>query len=158
VDPLAGSYYVESLTDEIEKRATELFEKVERAGGALKAIESRFFHSEIARTAYRELSDVENSRRVVVGVNKYQVEGEKPFRPMKVSFAEEKRQVQRLRKLRRERDNSQVQRSLKVVKEAAQEEANLVEPILGAVKSYATLGEICDILSELWGRYEQTGM
>ena len=158
VDPLAGSYYVESLTDEIEARATELFEKVQKIGGALQALESGFYHREITQTAYQDLRDIESGRRVVVGVNKYQVADEKPFKPMRVSFAEEKRQIQKLRKLRRERDNKQVQTSLKRVKEAAMEEVNLVEPIMDAVRSYATLGEICDVLSELWGRYKGRGI
>ena len=158
VDPLGGSYYVESLTDEIEGRATELFEKVEKMGGALQAIENGFYQREITKTAYQDLRDLESGRRVVVGVNKYQVADEKPLRPMKVSFTEEKRQKQRLLKFRSERDNNRVQRSLRRVKEAATEEVNLVDPILDAVKSYATLGEICNVLSQLWGRYEQGGI
>ncbi|MFC2007333.1 methylmalonyl-CoA mutase [Chloroflexota bacterium] len=158
VDPLAGSYYVESLTDEIEERATALFEQVQKMGGALQAIESGFYQREITRSAHQDLKDLESGRRVVVGVNKYQVADEKHFKPMKISFAEEKRQIQRLNKLKRTRDNNQVQRSLEKVKEAAIAEVNLVDPILGAVKSYATLGEICDVLSELWGRYEQGGV
>ncbi|MFC1971318.1 methylmalonyl-CoA mutase [Chloroflexota bacterium] len=157
-DPLAGSYYIESLTDEIEKRAMEVFEKVDKMGGALEAIESGYFQREITKTAYQDLKDVESGRRIVVGVNKYQVEEEKPLRAMKISFAEEKRQIQKLGKLRRERDNNQVQRSLAGVKEAAMEGVNLVEPLLVAVKAYATIGEICDTLGELWGRYRKLGI
>ncbi|MFC1861403.1 methylmalonyl-CoA mutase family protein, partial [Chloroflexota bacterium] len=157
IDPLAGSYYVESLTDETEKRATEIFEKVQKMGGALKAIENRFYQSEISKTAYQNLRDRESGRRVVVGVNRYQVE-ETPFKPFKVSFAEEKKQIQRLRKFKRERDTSRLQSSLKAVKEAAMDNVNLIEPIIGAVKANATLGEICDVLEEIWGRYEQHGI
>jgi len=158
-DPLGGSYYVESLTDEIERRATELFERVEEMGGALAAIENHFYHNEITRTAYHDLMDIESGRRTVIGVNKYEVEEEKTVKPMKkVTFTEERRQAQSLKKLRRDRDNDQVQRSLMRVKEAATEEVNLVEPILEAVKSNATLGEICNVLTELWGRYEQGGI
>lgn len=151
VDPLAGSYYVESLTDELEERATELFQKVLEMGGALEAIGSGFYQREIAKTAYQDFRDRESGRRVVVGVNKYQAADERRFRPMRISFAEEKRQIRRLKQLRRGRDANQVQTSLRRVKEAAAEGANLVAPILDAVRSYATLGEICGVLSELWG-------
>lgn len=141
-DPLGGSYYVESLTDEIEKRATELFNKVLSMGGAMKAIESRFYQNEIARSAYRNLRDLEGGRKIMVGVNKYQVEEKVRVKPTKVKFAEEREQIQRLKKLRLERDNARVQQSLRSLKEAAQEGVNLVDPILEAVMAYATIGEI----------------
>ena len=159
VDPLAGSYYVESLTDEIENKATELFEKVENRGGALQAIADGFYQSEITKSAYQDLRDVESGRRVVVGVNKYQVSAERIFKPMRpVTLEEEQRQIEKVGKLREERDNSQVERALKKVKEAAGDGVNLVEPILGAVRAYATIGEISAMLCEVGGRYEQKGI
>lgn len=155
VDPLAGSYFVESLTDEIEKKAIELFEKVQNRGGALQAIIDNFFQSEITKSAYQDLRDVESGRRVVVGVNKYQVPEERIIKPMRpVTFEEEQRQIEKVRKLRQERDNSQVERTLEKVKEAAGEGVNLVEPILEAVRAYATIGEICGVLCKVKGRYE----
>ena len=157
-DPMGGSYYVESLTDEIERRTMEYFEKIEKMGGSLKAIESGFYDREITRSAYEYLKEVESGRRVVVGVNQYQVDEKQHFRAMEISAAEERRQVRKVRKLRLERDNSQVKSSLKRLREAAKDGVNLVDPLLETVKTYATIGEMCDVLAEVWGRHRKPGI
>jgi methylmalonyl-CoA mutase, N-terminal domain len=156
---LAGSYYVESLTDAIEEDATRLFNKVMSKGGSIQAINSRFYTNELTRTAYQDLKDVASGKRIVVGVNKYQVEETNRVKPLKkVTFEEEESQIRRLQELRRSRDNARVQKSLIPVKEAALEGTNTVEPILEAVEAYATIGEICQVLSDVWGRYQQPGI
>jgi methylmalonyl-CoA mutase N-terminal domain/subunit len=153
VDPLAGSYFVEALTDEIEERAVELFNKVQEMGGAIPAIESGFMQSQIMQSAYQFLKQVESGERIVIGVNKFQVEEPATSKLMKVDETVEQRQIERLNKLRKERDNSKVQKALKELKEAAIEGVNLVLPCMGAVKAYATVGEMCDVLREVWGEY-----
>jgi len=159
VDPLAGSYYVEALTDELEKNATELFNKVLEKGGALSAIESRFYQNEITKSAYKNLKDVESGKRVIVGVNKYVVEEENVVKPMTLTTDEQEQEVVKtLKDMKANRDNAAVQKALAGVKAAAEKGENLVDPILVAVKAYATIGEICGELEKLWGRYEQPGI
>ena len=156
VDPLAGSYYVEALTDEIEDRVTDLFNRVQSMGGAVSAIEQGFMTREIAKSAYQRLKEVENGERVVVGLNRYQVDEPVRLQILKVDPKEEERQIQKLQKLRMERDNSKVKSGLKQLGEAAREGVNLVQPILPAVQAYATIGEICDTLKEVFGEYKET--
>jgi methylmalonyl-CoA mutase N-terminal domain/subunit len=153
VDPLAGSYFVEALTDELEERATELFNKVQEMGGAISAIESGFMQYQIMQSAYQFLKEVESGERIVVGVNKFQVDEPTTIKLMKVDETVEQRQIEKLKKLKKERDNNQVQKTLKELKEAANEGVNLVLPCIAAVKAYATIGEMCDVLRELWGEY-----
>lgn len=153
VDPLAGSYFVEALTDELEERATELFNKVQEMGGAIPAIESGFMQSQIMQSAYQFLKEVESGERIVVGVNKFQVDEPTTIKLTKLDETVEERQIEKLKKLRKERDNSKVQKTLKELKEAAIEGVNLVLPCMAAVKAYATIGEICGVLRGLWGEY-----
>ena len=154
VDPLAGSYFVESLTDELEERAIELFNKVQEMGGAIAAIERGFMQQEILDSAYRFMKEVESGERIVVGVNKFQVEEQTTVRAMKIDDRVEKKQIERLNRVRKERDDGEVRRSLKALKESAIEGANLVPPCLDAVKAYATIGEMCGVLREVWGEQE----
>ena len=154
VDPLAGSYFVESLTDELEERAIELFNKVQEMGGAIEAIERGFMQQEILDSAYRFLKEVESGERIVVGVNKFQVEEQTTLRPMKIDDRVEKKQIDRLNRVRKERDDTEVRRSLKALKESAIEGVNLVPPCLDAVKAYASIGEMCGVLREVWGEQE----
>jgi len=158
VDPLAGSYYIEALTDELEAQATEIFDKVQAMGGAIAALEQGFQQREIAKSAYERLKKVESGETVVVGVNKYVVDEPLPIEIRKVDTEEEHRQVEKLKKLRRERDNKKVDASLKVVQKAAEDGVNMVPSILDAVKTYATLGEICGILRSVWGEFKPTGL
>jgi methylmalonyl-CoA mutase N-terminal domain/subunit len=155
VDPLAGSYYVEALTDELEEKATELFKEVERLGGAVACIEQGFQERQIGRSAYEQLRQMKSGERVHVGVNKFQMEEKLSMKLMKVDPKEEERQIEKLKKLKRERDNGRVEATLRELKEAAEEGVNLIPSILGAVKAYATGGEICDTLRGVWGDYRK---
>ncbi|MBI2909966.1 MAG: methylmalonyl-CoA mutase [Chloroflexi bacterium] len=167
-DPLAGSYYVESLTDRVEQQAWELLEKVDAMGGAVAAIEKGFVQQEIARSAYEFQREVETGQRTIVGVNKFMGENElevstsrlvpHPYDPMKREQAEE-RQIANLARVRKERDNATVAAALKRLREEARDESvNLIPAILEAVKAYATLGEMCGILREVFGEYREFGV
>lgn len=155
VDPLAGSYYVEVLTDEIENRATKLFEKIEEMGGAIAAIKEGFVQREIGRSAYEDLKKIESGERVRIGVNKFQTDEPISIKLMKVDPIEEEKQIEKVRQLRKQRDNGEVETSLKQLREATLEGVNLVEPILVAVRAYATIGEICDVLRSVYGTYQE---
>jgi len=153
-DPLGGSYYVEALTDELEERATELFDKVEAMGGAIPAIEQGFQQREIAVSAYEKQRKIDSGEKVVVGVNKYATDEPLTIEVRKVDPEEERRQVEKVKKLKQERDNEKVKVCLKQVKAAAEEGINTVPSILEAVKAYATVGEICDTLRGVWGEFK----
>lgn len=158
VDPLAGSYFVEALTDELEEGAIELFNKVQEMGGAIVAIESGFMQRQILESAYQFLKQVESGERIVVGVNKFRVEEPTTLKLTKVDTTVEERQIAKLRKLRKERDNDKVRTTLKELKQAAIEGVNLVPPCIAAVKAYATIGEMCDVLRDVWGEYKPKGL
>lgn len=164
IDPLAGSYYVESLTDQMEEEIWEIINRVDAMGGAVAAIESGYMQREIARSAYEYQKEMETGERVVVGVNRFTGERElevlttrlveHPYDPVKRAEAEEK-QLKALAELKRGRDDGQVRATLKRLKEEARDESvNLIPPILEAVKAYATLGEICGVLREVFGEYQ----
>ncbi|MCL6609961.1 MAG: methylmalonyl-CoA mutase family protein [Peptococcaceae bacterium] len=153
VDPLGGSYLIESLTDEIEKRAAEYIEKIDSMGGAPEAIE--FMQKEIKDSAYRYQMDIETGRKVVIGVNKFIMETERPKGLLRVDPAVGDRQVKKLERLRAERDSGRVEKILGELRKAAGGTENLMPHFIEAVKSYATLGEICDALREVFGEYRQ---
>ncbi|MFH1383328.1 MAG: methylmalonyl-CoA mutase family protein [Chloroflexota bacterium] len=157
-DPLGGSYFVEALTDELEARAGELFQKVEDMGGAIPALEQGFQQMEIARSAYEKQLEIETGERVVVGINKYVTDEPLKIQIMKVDPEEERRQVEKVKKLRRQRDNAAVKAGLKQLKEAAQEGVNMVPVLVDVVKTYATIGEMCDTLRSVWGEYKPSGL
>ncbi|NNG66107.1 acyl-CoA mutase large subunit family protein [Caldanaerobacter subterraneus] len=154
VDPLGGSYYVEYLTDEIEKRAMEYIEKIDKMGGATAAIENGYMQREIQNSAYNYQKEVESKNKIVVGVNMFQIEEEPPKNLLKVDPKVEELQRQKLKKLREERDNEKVQKVLNDLKEACKGTDNLMPYILEAVKAYATLGEICGVMREVFGEYK----
>jgi len=156
IDPLAGSYYVESLTNKIEEEALKYIQKIDELGGATKAIEKGYIQREIQDAAYKYQMEVESLDRIVVGVNKFQVEEEEKKEILKVDRTVEFSQKEKLAQLRKERNNDEVQRTLKVLKEKAETDENLMPYILDAVKAYATLGEICDVLREVFGEYQQS--
>ena len=156
IDPLAGSYCVEALTNEIERRAQEYIEKIDAMGGALAAIEHGFVQREIQESAYRYQLEIEEEARVVVGVNRFAVEEEMPLRRLKVDPVVQKRQIERLQALRARRDGEKVQNLLTRLGETAQGEENLPPIILECVEAYATLGEICGVLREVFGEYRPT--
>jgi methylmalonyl-CoA mutase N-terminal domain/subunit len=153
VDPLAGSYYVEHLTNELERRANEYLAQIEGMGGAVPAIESGWMQQEIQNASWAYQRDVESGREVVVGVNRYRTEGEEPKLIFRVDPRLAEAQHIRLERARRERDPEAVSRALARLRAAAEGTDNLMPPIIEAVKSYATLGEICGVLREVFGSY-----
>ncbi|MCX5801565.1 MAG: methylmalonyl-CoA mutase family protein [Candidatus Eisenbacteria bacterium] len=156
VDPLAGSYYVEAATNRLEKRAYEYFDKIERLGGVVRAIEKGFFQKEISDAAYRYQKEIEGKKRIIVGVNEYVVENEKIEIPLLTIDQEVERvQVARVKALRARRDSELVRRRLEALKRAAQGTDNLMPPILEASRAYATLGEMTDVLKSVFGEYKE---
>ncbi|HCF56469.1 MAG TPA: methylmalonyl-CoA mutase [Myxococcales bacterium] len=153
VDPLAGSYYVEALTDRIEQEASELIAKIDEMGGMIPAIEAGFVQRQIEDAAYTYQSQIESGDRVIVGVNKFQI-AEKAAPPVfRVDASVGEAQVQRTRKLRENRDNARVSSALEALEGAARGSDNLMPLILDAVRSYATLGEVCGVLRKVFGEY-----
>ena len=155
-DPLGGSYYLEYLTDGIEKRARDYIAKIDQMGGSVAAIEKGYMQQEIQESAYRYQREVETSERVIVGVNKFQTQEPPPQGLLKVDPRVRERQIQKLAELKGSRDGKRVQGALTELKKTAQGEENLMEPILNCVRALCTVGEICDILREVFGEYEPT--
>jgi methylmalonyl-CoA mutase N-terminal domain/subunit len=153
VDPLAGSYYVEALTDEIERRAFEYIKKIDEMGGAVRAVECGFIEEEIQDSAYRFQKAVESGEQVIVGVNRFQTEWIAPSGLLRVDPAVRETQIKRLEKLRAGRESSAVETTLANLKKAAQGKNNIVPEILDAVKKRVTLGEICGVMREVFGEY-----
>ena len=158
VDPLGGSYYVEALTNEIEKEAAVYIAKIDELGGAVKAIEQGFMQREIQQSAYTYQLQIESGERVVIGVNKFISSSEMPKDLLKVNPAVADTQIERLTKLQEGRDQRQVAEALRTLRSVAQTSQNLMPAIIHAVKVYATLGEICGILREVFGEYQQQVM
>jgi len=154
VDPLGGSYYIEELTEEIFNRAKEYIDKIDELGGAASAIEKGFIQREIQDSAYRYQREIEKGERVVVGVNKFQVEEESPKDLLRVDPAVRISQMEGLKRLKSERDNARVKNILSELRKAAEGKDNLMPIILDAVKAYATLGEISDALRDVFGEYQ----
>jgi methylmalonyl-CoA mutase N-terminal domain/subunit len=152
-DPLAGSWFVENLTDEIEERAREYLEKIDAMGGAVEAIESGWMKREIEDAAYRVMQGIEDGSRVVVGVNKFESE-EEPVELYRLDPELERRQVERLVRVRDERDQGAVDKALKELEDAARGTDNLLHPMRAALSEYATLGEVSDVLRGVFGEYE----
>jgi methylmalonyl-CoA mutase N-terminal domain/subunit len=153
-DPFAGSYYLEALTDQIEAEAIKYIEKIDDLGGAVKAIEHGYIQQEIADSAYKYQMGVESGDNIVVGVNKFEAEEESPKNLLRIDDAVETRQIDRLNKVKEERDNEAVKKALAELKEAAEGTDNLMPYILDAVKAYATLGEISDVMRDVFGEYK----
>jgi methylmalonyl-CoA mutase N-terminal domain/subunit len=157
VDPLGGSYYVESLTQEIYDRAEAYIQKIDDMGGATAAIEKGYIQKEIQDSAYQYQREIEKNERIVVGLNRFQVEEEKPTNLLRVDPAVRVSQIDKLKKLKSDRDGEKVKKTLAQLKQTAEGSDNLIAPILEAVKAYATLGEICDTLRQVFGEYQQIG-
>ncbi|WP_329589866.1 methylmalonyl-CoA mutase family protein [Streptomyces sp. NBC_01362] len=153
VDPFAGSYVVETMTDEVEAAALELMAKVEDMGGAVSAIERGFQKSEIERSAYRIALETDSAERVVVGVNRFQLDEEEPYEPLRVDPTIEAEQAACLAKLRADRDQGAVDTALARLRKAAEDTENVLYPMKDALRARATVGEVCDALREVWGRY-----
>ena len=154
VDPLAGSYAVEALTDGVEEQARELLAKVSDLGGAVAAIEQGFQKAEIERSAYRIALEIDTGERKVVGVNAYVSNDDEPYEPLRLDPAIEKEQAARLADLRARRDNADVRRRLDEVKRVAGSQENLLYPLREALRALATVGEVSDALREVWGVYQ----
>jgi len=155
IDPLGGSYAVETLTDEIEKRSKEYIEKIEAMGGAVKAIESGYIQGEIGESAYQYQKEIEAKKRIIVGLNQFQIEEEPLRNILRIKPDAEKYQKEKLARVKKERNNMKVKETLTGLNRAAQGTENLVPPILEAVKAYATLGEISDTLREVFGEHRE---
>ena len=152
-DPFGGSYYVESLTDEIGAKAQEYIDRVEDMGGAVAAIESGYMQTEIQEAAVRQQRDIESGARVVVGVNKFRSDEEPEPAIFRVNSELSRGQMERLRRVRQSRDSTQAAAALRTLGETARGDENLMPAILNAVRAYATLGEICGELRSAWGEY-----
>ena len=154
VDPFAGSYAMESMTDDVADAADELMTRVEDLGGAVAAIERGFQKAEIERSAYQVTREIDAGERVVVGVNKFTVPSDEPYESLRFDPELEEQQARRLATLRSERDAGQVRRRIDDVKKAATGSQNLLVPLREALRHRATVGEVCDALREVWGRYQ----
>lgn len=154
-DPLAGSYYLEELTREIYERAEDYIKKIDEMGGSPTAIEKGYIQREIQDSAYTYQREIEQGERIVVGVNRFQMEKERPTNLLRVDPAVGISQMEKLRKVKSERDNRSVKSALAELRRVARGKENIMVPILDAVRTYATLGEICDVLREVFGEYQQ---
>jgi methylmalonyl-CoA mutase N-terminal domain/subunit len=156
IDPLAGSYYVEALTDGLEAEAERIFAEVDKLGGVVPGIEMGYFQREIARSAMRQQVEIETGERVIVGVNEYTIEGEEIEIPLlKIGQEAERRQRERMAELRATRDQAAVDRSLQALQDAARAGENVVPPLLDAVRAYATLYEVRYAMEEVFGAYQE---
>ena len=158
IDPLGGSYFVEYLTNQTEKAVYEYFAKIEALGGVVPALEGGFFHREIADSAYRYQQEIDSKRRIIVGVNEYIRDEPLTIPLLEMDREGEKRQLERLSRLRRERDNELVSIKLEALRQAARGKENLMPYLIEAVSAYATLGEVCGVLRQVFGEYRLPAM
>ena len=154
IDPLAGSYYVEWLTDHIEEEAMKYIERIDQLGGAVAAIEKGYIQREIVESAYRYQREIERKERVIVGVNEFITEERTPIEILKIDPEIEKKLIERINSIRKMRNQLKVREALDKLRKAAKHDENLMPVILECVKQYATLGEICDTLREIYGEYK----
>jgi methylmalonyl-CoA mutase N-terminal domain/subunit len=157
IDPLGGSYYLEDLTSRLETEAYDYFDRINKLGGVVAAIKDNFFQREIAEASFRYQAEVEAKQRVIVGVNRYQLEDEPEVEILRIDPALERKQVERVGSLRGRRDSAAVEAALAKLKEAAaRDDENLMPLLIEASKAYVTLGEMCDALREVWGVWKET--
>jgi methylmalonyl-CoA mutase N-terminal domain/subunit len=157
IDPLGGSYYLEDLTNRLEAEAYDYFDRIEKLGGVVAAIKDNFFQREIAEASFRYQAEVEARQRVIVGVNRYELEDEPELEILRIDPALERKQVERVQALRARRDSAEVERTLAALKEAsARDDVNLMPLIVDAARAYVTMGEMCDALREVWGVWRET--
>lgn len=155
VDPLAGSYYVEHKTNQIEAQAREYIEKIDSLGGVVPAIEKGYIQKEIQNSAYRYLKEVEKNDRIIVGVNKFKIAKEHKPDLLKIDLQVQEQQVKKLHQIKQQRDKTAVEKNLTHLKQIARSEQNIMPAIVEAVKAYATLGEICNVMREVFGEYKE---
>jgi methylmalonyl-CoA mutase N-terminal domain/subunit len=156
IDPLGGSYHLEHLTNELERQAYEYFERIRELGGVIPAIEENFFQREIADASFRYQSEVEAGRRIIVGVNRYELDEEQPVEILRIDPALERKQIERVQALRARRDSGAVERTLADLRRGAEGDTNLMQPILACARAYVTMGEMCDALRDVWGVWRET--
>ena len=156
IDPLGGSYFVEALTDELERQAYEYFEQIDDLGGVVKAIENGFQMGEIAEASSRYVREIEEEKRYIVNLNKHRPQEEADVELHSIDKEVAEAQVERLKDLKERRDNEQVEKCLKAIKKAAEEGENTMYPTIEAVRAYATVQEICDAMKEVYGSYRET--
>jgi methylmalonyl-CoA mutase N-terminal domain/subunit len=157
IDPLGGSYYVEHLTNELERQAYEYFSRIDALGGVVEAIKENFFQREIADASFRYQAEVEAKQRIIVGVNRYQLDDEQPLEILKIDPALEQQQIDRVKALRGRRDSAAVESALAALKAAAaRDDVNLMPAILDAARAYVTMGEMCEAWREVWGVWRET--
>ncbi len=157
-DPLGGSYLIETLTREMENKTSSYFKAIDDCGGMVEAIEQGYPQREIAESAYRDQKRVESGERAVVGVTTFVDDGDAEIPTLYIDESTEQKQLDQLQLLKRERDSDRVARALEQVRAAADGTTNMMEPLLDAVRVYATLGEMCNALRDVWGEYEETPM
>jgi len=157
IDPLAGSYFIEALTNEMEEKAWEYIEKIDKMGGMLAAIERGFPQLEIAEAAYNYQKQLDRKEKTLVGVNKYATEEEAPIEILKIDEKLEEEQIKRLREVKRTRDNRKVAQTLNDVRRACKDDKNVMPHVVEAVKAYATEQEICDVYREVFGEHRDPG-
>jgi methylmalonyl-CoA mutase N-terminal domain/subunit len=157
IDPLGGSYFVEALTNELERQAYDYFDRIEKLGGVVAAIKDNFFQREIADASFRYQAEVEREQRVIVGVNRYTLDDEIPLDILRIDPTLEKKQIDSVQALKARRDTARVEQRLTELKQAAaRDDANLMPPIIDAARDYVTMGEICDAFREVWGVWRET--
>jgi methylmalonyl-CoA mutase N-terminal domain/subunit len=157
IDPLGGSHYLEDLTNRMEREAYDYFDRIEQLGGVIPALKENFFQREIAEASFRYQSEVEARQRIVVGVNQYELEEERPLEILRIDPALERKQVGRVQELRARRDSRAVEEQLGRLQEgAARDDVNLMPLIIAASRVYVTMGEMCDALREVWGVWRET--
>jgi methylmalonyl-CoA mutase, N-terminal domain len=157
IDPLGGSYYIEELTNRLEAEAYDYFDRIRKLGGVIPAIKENFFQREIADASFRYQHEVEQRQRIIVGVNRYELEDEQPLEILRIDPTLEGKQIARVQALRARRDSGSVEAALARLKEdAAREDRNLMAPIVDASKAYVTMGEMCDALRNVWGVWRET--
>ncbi len=158
IDPLGGSYFIESLTDKMEQEAFEIIEKIDEMGGMLAAIEKNYPQQEIADSAYHFQQDLEAKKRILVGVNKYEMEEDIPIEILEIDEEIERLQIEKTNRVKEERDQNLVKHCLEEVGEACVSNRNTMQPIINAVKAYATLQEVCDVFRQVFGEYRDPGI
>jgi len=157
IDPLGGSFYLEDLTSRLEAEAYDYFDRIRKLGGVIPAIKENFFQREIADASFRYQHEVEQRQRIIVGVNRYELENEEPLEILRIDPSLEGKQISRVQALRAHRDSNAVESALARLKEdAAREDRNLMRPIIEASKLYVTMGEMCDALRDVWGVWRET--
>jgi methylmalonyl-CoA mutase N-terminal domain/subunit len=156
VDPLGGSYFVEKLTSDLEEETLAYFDTIDRMGGMVAAIENGYPQREIAESSYKFQQAVEARDRIIVGVNEFVSEDDEPIGTLYIDESASERQLARLNELRKTRDNARVRATLDALQQGARGAANTMPLIIDAVRAYATVGEMCDALRDVWGEYEET--